>query len=154
MSGVTTSNNNTSEVTHYECHYLTENISYNNLIIKYIRNNKNQKIGVLLARYDEEKEEVCLGWALCCKKDLNLNNYDRYFGLNLALDRTYLNDRYTSYTKTYDWLFNYKTIPSSIHKDLKQFIKRIKVYYKDKKFSKFITEYEKYFDFKEKLYYR
>jgi hypothetical protein len=65
-----------------------------------------------------------------------------------------LNDRYTSYTKTYDWLFNYKTIPSSIHKDLKQFIKRIKVYYKDKKFSKFITEYEKYFDFKEKLYYR
>jgi hypothetical protein len=152
MSGVHAVN--TPEVTHYECIKLGNMNQFDNMLIKYIRDNKNQKIGVLLSRYDEEKEEVCLGWALCCKLDLILNNYDRYFGLDLALDRTYLNDRYTSYTKTCDWLINYKTIPPSIHKDLKQFIKRIKAYYKDKKFSKFITEYEKYFDFKEKLYYR
>jgi hypothetical protein len=98
-------------------------------IFEYIRDNKRNKIGVLLAMYNTNENQVCFGWSLCKKID----EFDKYSGIVMAIHRTYYNNnRYHNNIDRY--------IPKSILKYIPNFLNRVKKYYKDKEQSKLIEK--------------
>jgi len=77
------------------------------MLVKYIKNRKNQKIGVLVAK---EKDKV--GWSLCHKKDI----FDKEKALRIAIGRADVGSN--------------KEIPNSVFIDYNEFVDRAKRYYK------------------------
>ena len=87
-----------------------------NEIIQYIRDNKRNKIGVMVAfRHDKE---VYIGWSLCSKQDV----FDREFGIGLAKNRA---------VKLFDYEYINDRLPYSILGDIEMFIDRCAKYFKD-----------------------
>lgn len=102
----------------------------NNTILEYIKDTKGNKVGVLLATVCYEK--VCFGWSLCNKKD----NFDALFGIDIAADRAFKNDRYKKNLKySDDYPINIEFIddilPVTVVKNLPKFLNRVLKYYKN-----------------------
>lgn len=58
------------------------------MISQYIRNKKNQKIGVIVAEKNSFGE-VRIGWSLCNKKD----EFNKALGIKIAVDRYHRDNR-------------------------------------------------------------
>jgi len=109
-----------------------DNVSdMDNILISYIRDNKNQKIGMLISGINKYKNNnVCIGWSLCNKQD----QFDKYIGFDIAQGRTYLNDRI--YENHVDENFNiFEFIPKTVIKNLPKFLIKIYKYYKKEELS-------------------
>lgn len=112
---------------------------------------KRNKRGVLVSGIYGSK--VCVGWSLC---KANYESkwgdfieegdvFDKYRGFEIAEDRALKNDRLEKYTPIRqgdDVLFDLidDIIPQSIHADMRKFIDRAKLYYKDVEFTE-VAEY-------------
>ncbi len=92
-----------------------------NTLVQYVRNRKNQKIGVVVAT-DKER----LGWSLCCKTD----RFDKERGLQIAIGRaTKFEMKHLDSMYQYE---HYKTaVPDSVRPTIIKVLKRAKVYYKE-----------------------
>lgn len=101
------------------------------MILRYAKNSKNQKIGLLVA--DVYHNEVCLGWALCHKKD----TFDRTKALEISAGRLKNNNRID------EMLLE---IPFSMENLLKSFLIRSIKYFKDEKFSVAILNLMDYYE--------
>ncbi len=94
----------------------------------YVRNNKNQKIGVLYSFINHNKK-VVFGWSLCNKRNI----FNSYEGTTIAYERGLCNDRFVEK--------NIHTIlPHTIKKspELQKFLIRVKKYYKNIQLHPFI----------------
>lgn len=83
-----------------------------NVLTNYIKNNKNQKVGFVVAKLDEEGK-IIYGWSLCNKRD----KFNRERGLEIALGRM---------DKKPSWL----SAPYSVVPHLWKMMDRAKRYYK------------------------
>ena len=90
----------------------------------YVRNRKNQKVGVLYSFINYDKK-VVFGWSLCSK----LDRFNPYTGTTIAYERGLSNDRYACKNP-------YEILPHTIKKapELKKFLQKISNYYKDAQF--------------------
>ncbi len=107
------------------------------IIIEYIKDRKNRKIGLVSAAYSIADNKVLIGFSLCNTKR---DKFKKDLAYDIARKRM---------TKYKNKKFYEIEIPSSIKKKLIEFIPRIKLYYKDKEFVDwiyFVNEYllEKY----------
>jgi hypothetical protein len=117
------------------------------LRIRYIRNGKGQKKGVLVAAVFPELKEICIGFSLCHKKDkwdFVKGEHVKHFGLCIAVDRAvkWMNNE-LSYDEccTGDWIgIQHKetisVIPTTIKKPLIKFVKKLKEKHPDYVFPK------------------
>ena len=88
----------------------------------YVRNRKNQKVGVLYSFINYDKK-VVFGWSLCSKQD----QFNPYTGTTIAYERGLSNDRYSRK--------NVRTIlPHTIKKapELQKFLQKVSRYYRRK----------------------
>jgi hypothetical protein len=106
---------------------------------------KRNKRGVLVSGINEDGK-VCVGWSLC-KGDhddgwedvIEGDWFDKYRGFEIAEARAIANDRLEKYitfadhTPAFDLIDD--IIPQSIHGDLRKFMDRTKLYYKDAEFT-------------------
>lgn len=114
-------------------------------MLSYVRDRKRNKVGVLLS--GKIDDEVCIGWS---KAKVDVEDFNLYDGIEIALGRMYANPRMEKYIfpEKFDLdedpqEFLEDKIPVSIKKDLFKFVHRMKLYYKDGKFSEVVN----YIDF-------
>ena len=87
-----------------------------NSIYSYVRNDKNQKVGVVVARSFETDPKVFIGYSKC---NSTLEEFDKERGLEIAFDRaekSYLRENFYP--------------PVSMIPDIKKMIERAKKYFK------------------------
>lgn len=96
------------------------------VMVKYIRNNKRKKKGVLIA-IKTNKNRVFIGWSLCNSVDV----FNKHFGKELASNRA---------IKRFNDNLHYYRIPQSIETDLEKFTEKCKRIYKNYEFPAWIDE--------------
>lgn len=89
------------------------------MIVQYLRNNKNHRVGVLVAVKFENR--ILYGWSLACK----LDKFDRDRGIEIAKGRALASD--VKDRKEEDE----RKIPHQVLKEMPEFQKRAERYYKD-----------------------
>lgn len=93
-------------------------------LIKYVRNDKKQPIGVIVSFVENiEGEEKCyIGWSKCNVKS---DSWDRDFGLKVAINRAYF------YGDNPDKPYR---VAQSVSKEFINMVARSKRFFKDAKF--------------------
>eukprot|EP00825_Cyclidium_porcatum_P045320 TRINITY_DN6861_c0_g1_i4.p5 TRINITY_DN6861_c0_g1~~TRINITY_DN6861_c0_g1_i4.p5 ORF type:complete len:106 (+),score=4.13 TRINITY_DN6861_c0_g1_i4:709-1026(+) len=97
----------------------------------YVRNNKNSRIGVVVAKKNAEGK-VTIGWSLCRKND----EYDADYAYFKANKRQYIIDGYsfspvnTKRKRTVDSYNGVVYVPQTIYSTVQYMIDRSKRYFK------------------------
>lgn len=97
-----------------------------NPMVKYIKNDKNQKNGVLVSYFNIATNKVHIGYSVCCKKD----KFNRETGIQIAFQRAV----------AYEEKDRNPNLPRIIKQALPYFIVRCSKYYKGKKFSSWVLD--------------
>ena len=115
------------------------------VLIQYIKNSKNKKIGTLVGFFDKNK--IKIGWSLC---NLNFDIFDKKRGLEIAVARALVFDRH--YLKQFQKVNRLEDldcphfidkIPFSVRKSFLKFYKRCEKYFKNVNFESWIEEFIK-----------
>jgi len=105
-----------------------------NILFQYIKNVKNQKIGIFLAI--KVNDEISIGFSLCHSK---IDKFDFTKGMEIATGRamtkySIIIGSKNNYDDDFDYndkLFNALYIPNSIESQLNRFLKRSLKYFKN-----------------------
>ncbi len=123
--------------------------------VTYVRHNsgirKRNKRGILVSGIEDEGK-ISIGWALCKESHhedvwgdlIEGDVFNAIDGFDIAESRALLNDRMEKYIPegrnepVFDLIHD--VIPQSIHADMRKFIDRAELYYKDAEFTN-VAEY-------------
>ncbi len=90
------------------------------MVRQYIRDKKNQKVGLLVGLPDDKNEKVLIGFSKCNTKH---DKFDRELAIKIAEARA---------KKYSDQLINKYNIPFKVMENLPDFMERCGKYFKDK----------------------
>lgn len=108
------------------------NVDVSNMLMEYIKDNKNNKIGLLMTGIVNDK--INFGWSLCSKYD----NFDKDVAYKIAKGRLLTNER---------WNDSDIDLPLSVIRYSLHFFNRVIKYYKNGKFSRKFDCYLDYVNF-------
>jgi hypothetical protein len=99
-----------------------------NEIRQYVKRG-GRKMGVMVAGVNEDNNTVGFGWSLCSGN--HGDEFDKEKCIDIAEGRAFYNHKNT---------YIVDDIPMSIQKELEKFTHRMATYYKDNKFSSFVSD--------------